>query len=1395
MAEPSAADDPTPAGPLADDGATGAFAATDPLWPPSDPPPQAASPTTIRLIAERMTARRRGIRAEYPTTAMTHDDPTSAGNARWLVALDTGGTFTDVVARSPMAEIVRAKIPSDGSILARVVRHVVANHEDVDRPPRPVSHVDVEFAAGLVLPSGFLDGWTVEEGDERDETDERPARVLAHRTERGATIAPIVLDRVAAATIGLPLRLRRREHPVDAPRLGLHIVTGTPIAKPLPPIEIRLSTTRGTNALLQSRGARVGVLVSDGLRGVVEIGDQTRDDLFARVPRPSTRLAHAVESLPERSLAGGAVECMAPFDAILAKVAALQRSGCDTIVVSLAHALDNDREQAIAAALRGSGAPAIAARDVAAHPRLLTRTETACVHAQIAPILSEFVADATRSASDARSFVFTSAGVLQRAERLLARDTLFSGPAGGARSVVAVARRHRIERAVGFDMGGTSSDVSRVTEGEVALRAESRIGRRTVAAPSVAVDSVAAGGGSICRVRDGAFEVGPESAGANPGPACYGRGGPAAITDVNLLAGRIAIEAGALALDRNRAEAAIDALAETRGATRDETIEALLDIANARMALAIETLCVRDGVDPRNHALVAFGGAGGQHACAIADRLGVTRIVFPRFAGFLCAQGVFDAQPARFASVPVLQTLEACAPGLEQLAAHARHQALAELAADGVAVPEASPDSGGAHIDRSTLVTITASLRLVGQESTIVVPFAGTHADIDAMRERFVGCFIELYGYQPPARAIELVSLECRALARSCAPTQVQEMATPRDARRQPPGTAPRIYSEGTWSDAAVLMRAALQPGDHIEGPAIVTDAGETVVIDRSWRAFVDASGDLVAERTRPADTRTSAAEQELFAARLEAIALSMGSLLERTALSPNIRDRLDFSCAVLDADGTLVQNAPHLPVHLGALGACARSVRDALASQGTPLADGDIAVTNHPAFGGSHLPDVTTVAPVVIDGRTVAYVAVRAHHAEIGGTRPGSFPPDAANLAEEGVVLAPFLAVHGGHFDRDAAYARFAAAPHPSRNPTENLADLEAQIAATRHGVARIASLARELGDTFATRCEGELVRADRALRRAAARLAADAASPTPRVAERFLDDDSPIRVSIETNSDPTRAKCLRISFAGSAGIHARNFNAPLAVTCAATLYALRLLIDEPVPMNEGLLRSVEIDVPIGMLRPPFAADPRACPPVVAGNVETSQSVVAALLDALGIVAESQSTMNNTLFGNARSTIYETLGGGAGAGPGVDGASAVHVHMSNTRLTDIDVLERRAPVVIRRFEVREGSGGATDARGSTDTRGGDGLVRSYEFREPVSLSFFGSRRRFAPRGVGAARPGADTTSVDGACGVQRVRIAGITRDLNDAVLSLDLAAGDLFTVETPGGGGWRGAR
>ncbi len=1206
----------------------------------------------------------------------------------------------------------RVKVPSDGSLSARV--------EAID-----TATVRIHPAAGLTLPDGTLNGWTL-----------LPAGVTV-RSQRGTLVE---LADAALLEVGQPIRFEQPlEQPIDAPRLALHLVTGTALDRTLPPMELRLSTTRGTNALLQRRGAKVGVLVSDGLSGLVEIGDQTREDLFARVPTRSHALAYGVRAIAERTLSDGTLDARASACEIEHAVDALIREGCETLVVSLAHALTNNRETEIARLAATRGVPALSAATLAPHGRLLTRTETACIHAQIAPILDAFVADAVRSAQNARAYLFTSAGVLQSSERFVARDTLFSGPAGGARAVASIAQRHGIARAVGFDMGGTSSDVTRCVHGAIALRSESRIGRATVAAPSVAIDSVAAGGGSICRVRDGVFEVGPESAGSHPGPACYGRGGPLTISDINLLAGRFASDFESLSLDRTASLRALDAVIAQRGCSRETAIAAFLDIANARMALAIETLCVRDAVDPRGHVLVAFGGAGGQHACAIALRLGLTEIVFPRFAGFLCAQGVFDAEPARFETTPILLPLVGSSATLARVRDETLTRARAALDADGFTADAANT---------RFVEECTVALRLLGQESTIEVLYADEPTLAAQFRERFIA----LFGYPPPARAVELVSLRARvALTETASPQCSTDAASSR--KRVAP--------------SSVVRRADLTAQDEIVGPTLIVDVGETVVLEAGWQATVGSGGDLVAVRTNSHTTaqRSSEAEQELFAARLESIALAMGHVLERTALSANIRDRLDFSCAVLDADGTLVQNAPHLPVHLGALGICVRSVLQVL-----ELNEGDIAVTNHPAFGGSHLPDVTTIAPVFADGQRVGFVAVRAHHAEIGGTRPGSFPPDAKSLAEEGVVLPPFYAVRAGTFDLDACRARLVDAPFPSRNPEENLADLTAQIAATRHGVHQVHALAGELGvEVFRRRCEGELTRADAALRKALAHW-----GPCEVSSRRQLDDGAAICVRV--TNDPGSDAPLTINFTGSAPTHRGNFNAPRAVTQAAVLYALRLFIDAPVPMNEGLLRAVRLEIPEGLLHPNFTADPTNCPPVVAGNVETSQSVVAALIDALGIAAESQSTMNNVLFGDASFGVYETLGGGAGAGSSADGASAVHVHMSNTRLTDIDVLERRAPVIVRRFEMRKGSGG------DGAHHGGDGMVRAYEFRRAVSLSFFGSRRRFAPQGIDGG--------LNGACGTQHACVNGQDVLCEGPVHALELSAGDTFTVETPGGGG-----
>lgn len=1229
-----------------------------------------------------------------------------------------------MVAIAPSGELRRVKVPADGSLSATVR---ACTGETVRIKP----------AAALHLADGFLTGWCV--AALADDGHHESARVVAHSAD------VLTLSSALSLPLGSSIRLTRDNAPLDSPRLALHILTATPLDRALPPMELRLSTTRGTNALLEGRGARVGVLVSEGLEGVIEIGDQTRRELFARVPSAREPIAVAVIALDERMTARGA-QLTRTSDARVREAAEqLKRAGCDSIVVSLAHAVANPaRERDLTDIVRSTGMRACSAVEVAPHARLLTRCETACIHARIAPILDDFVTDATMSAPDARCFVFTSAGTLDRRETYLARDTLFSGPAGGAVAIERIAQRHGLTAAVGFDMGGTSTDVTRARNGEVGLRAESRVAGATVAAASRAIDSVAAGGGSMCGVRDGALFVGPESAGANPGPACYGRGGPLTVSDVNLLAGRFVSDFESIALDARPARARLQAVLQEHEITEHALLESFLDIANARMALAIENLCVRDGVDPHGHTLIACGGAGGQHACAVAERLGLERIVFPRFAGFLCAQGVLQAHRAGFMVTPLVRLLEGSDDALKRACDAALEGARRALGEDGAAC---DPKQLRSHV--------TVALRLLGQEASIEVAYAG----IATLRQSFAARFHELYGYPPPARAIEIDSLRARVEIT----TEVSAQSfTPNANTPSAPRTVPML-SAGSFVDARVYARSSLKSDEYIEGPALIVDVGETVVLDNLWNARVDASGDLIAVRSQPCAARTSHAAAEIFAARLESIALGMGHVLERTALSPNIRDRLDFSCAILDGDGTLIQNAPHLPVHLGALGVCVRAVAQTL-----DLHEGDIAVTNHPAFGGSHLPDVTCVAGVWIDGERVAFVAVRAHHAEIGGTRPGSFPPDATNLAQEGVVLAPFKAVSAGELDVEAAHARFATGAYPSRNPQENLADLSAQIAAIRHGVEGVKALVRSCpAAAFRQQCARELDRSEHALRRAIRSWPHET-----RDAECMLDDGSPIRVRV-TRRDDT----LDIDFTDSAPLHRANFNAPRAVTQAATLYALRLLIDRDVAMNEGLLRPITLTIPEGMLNPIFVADPLHCPPVVAGNVETSQSVVAVLLEAFDLCAESQSTMNNVLFGNDHFSIYETLGGGAGAGADRSGASAVHIHMSNTRLTDVDVLERRAPVLIRAFQVRRHAGG------EGASRGGDGILRTYEFLEPVTLSFFGSRREFAPRGSHGGSAGAK--------GCERVTQAGELRTLSGGVHALELNAHDRFTVETPGGGGF----
>jgi len=1148
----------------------------------------------------------------------------------------------------------------------------------------------------------------------------------------------------------------------EAPILAARIVTGTPQGASLPPARVRIATTLGTNALLERRVASTALFVTRGFGDLLHIGTQERPELFRLdLERPAPLAEHVVE-VDERLDAKGHVLCpidLAPLESVARSLVA---RGTRSAAVALLHAYRNPaHEDALATALAGWGfAHVSCSARIAPSIKILPRATTAVIDACLAPIVGRFLDRATEHVGPGNLLVLTSAGGLAAAHDTRPKDLLLSGPAGGVVGAAVAARRAGIARGIAFDMGGTSTDVARFEE-ECDVRREHHVGDTAVAAPALAIESVAAGGGSICRFDGERILVGPESAGAQPGPACYGAGGPLTITDVNLLLGRLDPERFGIPIDPGAAQLRLDQLQDAiarRGGQRPDPrilLEGILAIADETMAGAIRRISVRRGYDPSEHALIAFGGAGGQHACGVAERLGIRRILLPPDAGLLSAVGLGHAVLERFAEQQVLEPLERFESDSRDRFEPLEREALAALVTAGVPLDQAA-------VRRRTLF-----LRLRGQETSLDVE----RTEGADPRASFTQRYRETYGHAPGARPIEVEAIRVVA---SSPPAAIERLPAP--ARRM------TMRAERRIGDLCAFDRAELPPGATLAGPALVLERHATTLVAAGWTAAVGADGALLLERgtgassgettesvTRPLvlETSVSPIVLELFTRRFTALVEEMGERLERAAVSTNVKERLDFSCALLDPAGELVVNAPHIPVHLGALGVCVRAVREAL-----PLGPGDVAVTNHPGFGGSHLPDVTVITPVLGDGAgtpLVGYVASRAHHAEIGGMRPGSMPPDATKLAEEGVVIRPMLLVERGEPRWDEIRRVLVEAPWPSRAVDDNLADLAAAAAANHAGAERLRELARLHGVDTIHEQMGRL-----------GSLAADRVRETLRArgdgvleAMERLDDGTPLRARITIHDGHAR-----FDFTGTGAVHPGNLNATPAIVRSVVLYVIRLLLPDPLPLNEGLLRAVTIDVPRGsLLDPPFGEDPRGDPAVGGGNVETSQRLVDTLLAALGLAACSQGTMNNVIFGNARYGYYETIGGGCGAGPGFAGPSGVHSHMSNTRITDVEVLEHRYPVRVERFALRRGSGG----RGRH--RGGDGLVREITFLEPAEMSVLTQHRVEAPYGLAGGEPGARGTQ-------HLVRVSGAV----DQLASIDgrsVETGDRLIVETPGGGGY----
>ncbi len=1179
---------------------------------------------------------------------------------------------------------------------------------------------------------------------------ERPAIWI----DRGGTFTDCILRRPGTGELTVVKVLSSDE----APLVGIRKLLGLGDGEPIPACDVRMGTTVATNALLERRGVRCALLTTSGFADVLAIGDQTRSELFAlEIHRPRQLYEAAVE-VGARLGPGGEVLCGVDEEQVCTALERLRRRGIESLAVCLLNAHRNGAlEREIGALARSMGFSHVAlSHEVAARTGLLPRCSTSVLDAYLTPLLALYLSELQASLPGSTLRLMQSSGGLCAAASFRGQDALLSGPAGGVVALAEVAKQSGREEAIGFDMGGTSTDVARV-EGAPGLIYERRVAGVDVVAPMVDLHTVAAGGGSLCRYRGGRFQVGPQSAGSNPGPLCYGH--PEAeeltVTDLNLVLGRLQPDLFPFPLDCERPRRALEAVRRSLSAdgidrSLEEIAEGFLEVANANMVEAIAEVSVARGYDPARHALVVFGGAGGQHACRVASALRMKTIVFHPLASVLSAYGMGIAPVARHAasavgSLPLGEPLLAeLAPTFGELAARATRELLAEVGSG------ASPT-----------VRYLVSLRYAGTETSITVAVDRA----ERLRQAFESEHESLFGYFRPGRPIECT--QARVEAESSADLRCDVSAAV-DAAGSERHASCRVYLDGAYRTLAVHSRRDLRAGERIQGPCLIVDATSVIVLERGYFIEPLAGGTLVATRAEDAagpaperellPKRADPVELELMGNRFMSIAEQMGQVLARTALSTNIRDRKDFSCAIFDARGGLVANAPHIPVHLGAMSA---SVEAIVAKHPAPP-PGSSFVVNDPTLGGSHLPDITVVTPVHgADGRLAFHVASRGHHADVGGITPGSMPAGSRCLQEEGVLFRGERIVSGGDFHEQEVRRLLLTGPHPARAPEDNLADLQAQLAANRRGTKLLRELCAQLGEGYVQSYMGFIQ--DNAEQAIVELLAA-----LPTGERRFSDElDDGARIQVVLRISPQR---LEMDFTGSSGEHPGNLNAPRAVVLAAILYVLRCLVRRTIPLNSGCFRRLALTIPSPSLLCP--GPDRA---VAAGNVETSQRIVDVLLGAFGAAAASQGTMNNLSFGDERVGYYETIAGGAGATASWPGASAVHTHMTNTRITDPEVLESRFPVRLRRFEVRRGSGGAGAQPG------GDGVVRELEFLAPLSVSILSERRVTAPFGLCGGEPGAR-----GANFHNERPLAGCA--------TFDVAVGDRVRIETPGGGGYGAA-
>ncbi len=1115
--------------------------------------------------------------------------------------------------------------------------------------------------------------------------------------------------------------------------------------------EVRMGTTVATNALLERKGERTALAITRGFGDAMRIGYQARPEIFARhIVLPSMLYERVVE-IDERVGVDG--ETLVPLDESQARaaLAAVREAGIDALAIVLMHGWKWQAHEArLAEIARELGFAQVSiSHEVAPLIKLVGRGDTTVVDAYLSPVLRRYVDRVAAGLPDSTDLHFMqSNGGLAEATAFRGKDAILSGPAGGVVGMVAASKPLGAERLIGFDMGGTSTDVSHYAS-HFELGDESVVAGVRIRAPMMQIHTVAAGGGSICRFDGMRFRVGPQSAGANPGPACYRNGGPLTVTDCNLFLGRIdpanfpAVFGpdGDKPLDPEASQARLQEISDAVGGkSLEEIAEGFLDIAVDNMAAAIRKISIARGHDVTRYTLACFGGAGGQHACKVADALGIERILIHPLAGVLSAYGIGIADVKAIREISWLKPLdEDFGEALAELQQRAKDALIGQ----------------GVKSDRIELLR-RARLRTAGSDTTIEIAVAPT----DEMYEAFSDLHRRRFGYWDDGADVIVDALVIEAVGKS-SPSLLGE------ENGGGVGANPSTTAFGSGPPPPDKL------GEEFIGPALIFDSTSTIVVEPGWRAERASDGTLVLTRAVPLN-RAKAIGTDVDPVRLEifnnlfmAIAEEMGVALQSTATSVNIKERLDFSCAIFDAAGALIANAPHIPVHLGSMGESIRTIIDTRGQgrDGRGIRRGDAYVLNDPYRGGTHLPDITVIVPVFYGDEAVpsAYVAARGHHADIGGIAPGSMPPDSRSIDEEGVLIDNELLVDEGHFCEAEIRALLAAGEWPARNVDRNLSDLKAQLAACVRGADVLAQTAREYGpEVLAAYMNHVLANAEESVRRLLDRLDDGAFD---------YEMDNGARVSVRITIDKV-ARSATFDFTGTSAQLPDNFNAPFSIVRAASLYVVRTLIDDVIPMNDGCLRPIRLVVPDGcMLKPTYPAA------VVAGTVETSQVVTDALFAATGRLAPSQGTMNNFTFGNDQHQYYETIAGGSGAGPDHDGTSAVQTHMTNSRLTDPEILETRLPVRLDQFAIRRGSGGP----GAHE--GGDGVVRAVTFLEPMRANILANRRRVPPRGI---KGGADAQP-----GRNWVERTDGSVEMLTATDSANVQPGDRFVIETPGGGGF----